>query len=111
MCTAPIPNVSEAADRAADATFGPPQFALGQIVATKAFASFLNRHGINAMNYLRMHERGQWGDVPPEDARANDRAVQFGERIISSFSIEGATVWIITEADRSSSALTFPAEY
>ncbi|MCV2351990.1 hypothetical protein [Paucibacter sp. Y2R2-4] len=120
MHTDPTPGITEALDNAADAEFGPPRFGLGLIVATNAACNFFNRHGINAMEYLRLHVRGQWGDVPPEDARANDEAIKNGGRILSSYRMEGRTVWIITEAvteseaadnHRESTCLLFPSEY
>ena len=45
-----------------------PRFALGQVVATPAVLEHLERHGINASEYLNRHVRGDWGEVPPEDA-------------------------------------------
>jgi len=88
-----------------------PLFRLGQIVATRGVLKHLERHGIQADPYLRRHVRGDWGDVPPEDALANDRATKEGSRILSSYQIAGRKVWLITEADRSVTTLLFPSEY
>lgn len=88
-----------------------PLFRLGQIVATRGVLKHLERHGIQADPYLRRHVRGDWGDVPPEDALANDRAANEGSRILSSYEIAGRKVWLITEADRSVTTLLFPSEY
>ena len=89
----------------------PPLFRLGQIVATRGVLKHLEHHGIAADPYLRRHASGDWGDVPPEDALANQRAVMHGARILSSYDIAGERVWIITEADRSVTTLLFPSEY
>lgn len=88
-----------------------PLFALGVIVATPAVLAHLSKHGINAQLYLERHVHGNWGDVPPEDAKENQFSVEQGFRILSSYNIAGERVWIITEADRSSSTLLFPHEY
>lgn len=104
MCTAPTSGISEALDNAADAECGPARFRLGLILATNAASNFFNRHGINAMEYLRRHERGQWGDVPPEDARANEEAIENGGRILSVYQAEGQAIWAITEATTESEA-------
>jgi hypothetical protein len=88
-----------------------PLFQLGQIVATRGVLKHLERHGILADPYLRRHARGDWGDVPPEDALANGHAVKHGARILSSYEVAGRRVWLITEADRSSTTLLFPSEY
>jgi len=89
----------------------PPRFRLGQIVATRGVLKHLEHHGIQADPYLRRHARGDWGDVAPEDALANERAVEHGARILSSYEVAGERVWLITEADRSVTTLLFPPEY
>ncbi|WP_244190973.1 hypothetical protein [Ralstonia mannitolilytica] len=89
----------------------PPLFPLGRIVATRGVLTHLEREGIAADPYLDRHVRGDWGDVPPEDAEANRYALLAGARILSSYKIAGERVWIITEADRSVTTLLFPSEY
>jgi hypothetical protein len=56
---------------------------------------------------------GDWGDVCPEDARENERSIGQGYRIIRSYRVgeDNAKVWLITEADRSSSCILLPSEY
>jgi hypothetical protein len=88
-----------------------PLFRLGQVVATRAVLAHLEHHGIAADPYLKCHVSGDWGMVPPADAKANNLAVQHGARILSSYDIAGKRVWIITEADRSVTTLLFPEEY
>ena len=93
------------------ATYLSPRFTLGQIVATPAVLEHLERHGVNASEYLNRHMRGDWGEVPPDDAAANEFAVTRRLRLLSSYTIAGERVWIITEADRSSTCLLYPSEY
>lgn len=88
-----------------------PRFRLGKIVATRGVLRHLEHHGIQADPYLRRHVRGDWGDVPREDALSNERAVEQGARILSSYEVEGQRIWVITEADRSVTTLLFPSEY
>jgi hypothetical protein len=54
---------------------------------------------------------GDWGDVPPEDAAENRLSIEQGFRVMSSYDVGGQRVWIITEADRSSTTLLLPSEY
>ena len=91
----------------------PPQplFRLGQIVATRGVLAHLEHHGIAADPFLRRHVTGDWGDVPPEDAKSNWLAVRHGSRILSSFEVKGQRIWVITGADRSVTTLLFPSEY
>jgi hypothetical protein len=47
-----------------------------------------------------------------EDKATNDRAIATGEgRVFSSYRFHGDSVWIITEADRSSTCTLLPNEY
>ena len=51
---------------------------------------------------LQRHQAGDWGDLGEEDWKENDRAVQAGMRLLSSYRSDGGVpFWIITEADRS----------
>lgn len=98
-----------------------PRFPLGDCVATPGAAELLARGGgswrLNAAPYLARHQDGDWGDVPPEDARENELSVREGFRILSSYEVEatpgeeGGRLWIITEADRSSTCVLLPEEY
>lgn len=64
------------------------------------------------LRLLSRHVRGDWGDVPPEDARENALSVREGFRILSSYETAGGErVWIISEADRSSTCILLPSEY
>jgi hypothetical protein len=49
---------------------------------------------------------------PPEDARENEYGLERGLRVLSSYPLpSGERVWIITEADRSSTSIITPDEY
>ncbi len=61
---------------------------------------------------LVRHLLGDWGDLTAEDRYANDRALVEGTRLLSAYAEEGfQKIWIITEADRSSTTILFPSEY
>ena len=49
---------------------------------------------------LRRHSQGDWGDVLPEDAIANDLALEQGGRLFSAYGLGRDRFWVITEADR-----------
>ena len=87
-------------------------FPLGQIVATPGALEVLDQYAINAMNLIKRHQSGDWGNVPPGDAEENLRSVENGWRILSSYVLsEDQNLWIITEADRSVTTLLLPEEY
>jgi hypothetical protein len=51
-------------------------------------------------------------DVDTGDWRANDAALVSGTRLLSAYRLrDGTRIWIITEADRSSTTILVPDEY
>jgi len=58
------------------------------------------------------HVVGEWGDLQPEDIRANERALKDGSRLLNAYHLrDGTKIWIWTEADRSSTCVMLPSEY
>lgn len=89
-----------------------PLFALGRCVATPRAVEALAASGQSADFFLEQHQRGHWGSVSEGDQRANDAAVVADERILSEYrTLLGMLIWIITEADRSSTCVLLPEEY
>ncbi len=60
---------------------------------------------------LEKHRNGDWGCLPPEDAKLNDEALIEGERLLSAYQYNDSKIWIITEWDRSRTTVLFPDEY
>ena len=96
---------------------GAPLFDLGQTVATPGAVEVLDRGGgdwrFNAAPYLLRHQTGDWGEVPPEDARENERSLKYGWRVVSLYPVgdAGEKEWIITEAGRPSTCILLPEDY
>lgn len=90
-----------------------PRFPLGRVVATPGALEALDAYGGSPALLLARHQSGDWGEVPSEDARENELSVERGYRVVSSYAVgeDGAKVWIITEADRSSTCILLPEEY
>lgn len=95
-----------------------PKFPLGRLLATPAALRTLQQNGIQPSSLLNRHVSGDWGDVHPSDAAANDRAVQTGQRIISSYVVgqdarggNRQVIWLLTEADRATTTILLPGEY
>jgi hypothetical protein len=89
------------------------KFPLGRIVATPAALAELAKTGDSAHELLTRHVTGDYGAVCKEDWKANDNAIAHGERVFSAYMLkDGQTkLWVITEADRSSTTLLTPDEY
>lgn len=88
-----------------------PLFALGGIVATPGALQALEKAGTDPTDLLARHRRGDWGVISDADARENQISVREGFRVLSSYVVGDARIWIITEADRSSTCLLLPSEY
>ena len=91
-----------------------PKFELGRVVMTAAVAEFIadNPNAAEALNWsIARHHSGDWGCMDEEDKRENDFAVENGFRIFSAYTVVGSKIWIITEADRSSTTVLFPEDY
>ncbi|RYH28382.1 MAG: hypothetical protein EON54_23420, partial [Alcaligenaceae bacterium] len=73
-------------------------FGLGSLYATPAVVRHLELHGRFPAELLGYHAGGEWGQLPSEDAAANDRAVKDGSRILSAYVVEGRRIWVITDA-------------
>lgn len=84
---------------------------LGQVVATPGALNLLRRANQNPFQMLLRHRSGDWGNVHPEDALANEAAAMHCNRVISSYEVAGERLWVITEADRSATTLLLPEEY
>jgi hypothetical protein len=88
-----------------------PLFSLGRLVATPAALTLLSDSGVSPAELLARHHSGDWGEVPLEDARENELSVRESFRIMSSYPVGEASerIWVITEADRSSTCILHPA--
>lgn len=89
-----------------------PKFPLGRVASTPGALEALRSSGETPEKFLRRHASGDWGEVDAEDKRTNDQAVGRGLRILSAYdTAKGQRLWVITEADRSSTTLLLPDEY
>ncbi len=87
-------------------------FSLGQIYLTIGVRKALAESNELPNEFLEKHQSGDWGLVCKEDAEENDFSVKEGFRILSAYKTsKGEKLWIITEADRSSSTILCPDEY
>ena len=94
----------------------PPQFALGRLVVSASVQQLLVE-GVDldhptVLRVVARHVTGDWGDVCAEDAQSNVAALDTGARVFSSYQVApDLTLWVITEADRSSTCVLLPSDY
>jgi hypothetical protein len=87
-------------------------FSLGEtyitIGARKALAEAKQLPG----EFLARHQKGDWGDVCKDDKTENEVSIREGFRILSAYrTSQDVKLWVITEADRSSTTVLLPGEY
>jgi hypothetical protein len=89
-----------------------PKFPLGHVVATPGALDALATAGHSAQEFVNRHSNGDWGELSDEDRNENDFSIREGLRILSAYRLRDDTkIWIITEADRSSTCILLPQEY
>jgi hypothetical protein len=87
----------------------PALFPFGQVAITANASLRLSTEEV--MTALTRHACGDWGDLCPEDALANDIALYDGGRLFSAYGQGEERLWVITEADRSVTSVLLPEDY
>jgi hypothetical protein len=86
------------------------RFSAGRLVATPGAIEALSQADIE--DALRRHLAGDWGDVSDADRAENEAALEYGDRLLSSYRTgDGQKFWVLTEADRSVTTVLLPDEY
>jgi hypothetical protein len=89
-----------------------PLFKLGSLVATPGAIEALRTAEVSPGRLLVRHQGGDWGNLSQSDQAENTLSVEKGWRILSAYVLStGVKVWVITEADRSSTCILLPEEY
>jgi len=87
-------------------------FSLGNIYLTVGAQEELEESNQTANEFLARHQKGDYGLVCEDDRRENELSVKEGFRILSSYKTNAdVKIWVITEADRSSTTILLPSEY
>ena len=88
------------------------KFSPGSIVATPGALAALEASGADPMAYVVRHIAGDWGEVDEHDRRENELSLREGFRLMSVYTLSNRVkIWVITEADRSSTCILLPSEY
>lgn len=92
-------------------------FELGQVVATPGALQALAESGESALDLIRRHADGDWGDVDNHDKQMNDESLVLGGRLLSAYKLRsGERLYVITEAEamagvREVTTILKPSEY
>jgi hypothetical protein len=91
-------------------------FELGQLVCTRGVADKM-KEDVQFRKFVgesfNKYTKCDWGDTCSKDAKMNDEAVIYIDRILAVYISKkiNVTIWIITEQDRSITTILFPSEY
>jgi hypothetical protein len=89
-----------------------PKVPLGRVVATPRVLRAFEDSGDAPLLLLTRHHHGDWGELSEQDLQANEDALRHGDRLLSAYHLRNnIKIWIITEADRSSTCILLPSEY
>ncbi|MDP9457823.1 MAG: hypothetical protein M3Q49_12675 [Actinomycetota bacterium] len=84
---------------------------LGRVLATPGALRALSEAGKDPLRLLARHALGDWGELDAHDRRENERSLENGWRVLSSYPVGDEKIWALTEADRSCTTILLPSEY
>ncbi len=91
---------------------GAARLPLGRLFLTPGAMGALEEAGQSSQDFISRHARLEQGELCDEDHRENLFSVDKALRIFSAFrTATGKKLWVITEADRSTTTLLLPSEY
>jgi hypothetical protein len=94
------------------ATETKPTFELGEVYMTPGAIEAIQDSGELFLIFLARHRCLEQGELSQEDHSENLLSAKEGFRVFSSFkTAKGEKIWVITEADRTSTTLLLPTEY
>ncbi|MEJ7862451.1 MAG: hypothetical protein WKF90_12550 [Pyrinomonadaceae bacterium] len=87
-------------------------FPLGNVYLTVGAREALEESNQLPKEFLSKHQKGEWGIICEDDRQENELSVKEGFRILSAYKTDrDVKIWVITEADRSSTTVLLPSEY
>ncbi len=87
-------------------------FPLGEVYLTVGAKEALEESNQLSNEFLAKHQKGDWGIICEDDKKENELSVKEGFRILSAYKTDrDVKIWVITEADRSSTTVLLPDEY
>lgn len=90
------------------------KFETGKVYLTKGIDELMSSDTHFRMfvsTSLGRYIQGDWGNLCEEDQRLNEQALIDGDRLMGSYTKGEKKIWIITEADRSTTTILLPEEY
>ncbi len=67
--------------------------------------------GVDIFALLQRHVKGDWGNLTTREKWENDQSADLGYMVHSVYETPQGKLWVMTQADRSSTKLLLPSEY
>lgn len=84
---------------------------LGCVLVSAGALDALHAVDIPLAHFLIRHLRGDWGRLTDEDWHRNDRALEIGDYLLSSYILSnGRKIWMHTTCERSATFVLLPVE-
>ncbi|MBU9550490.1 hypothetical protein K6Y74_36950 [Burkholderia cenocepacia] len=88
-----------------------PRFKPGRIFTTPAALEVIAGARVSIIDLLIRHMRGDWGRLTDEDWQRNERVLQTGDYLLSSYILSNSQkIWMHTICERSATFVLLPAE-
>lgn len=95
--------------------YGIPKFNLGKTTVTFFARLAIERSAQDVEKILNQHQKGNWGDVTPEEKKQNDEIVKGkdkNKKILSAYETEmSEIIWIVTDLGKRQTIVFLPHEY
>jgi hypothetical protein len=78
------------------------KFRLGETKLSDGVRAIVDADPIAAVTlnaFVRCHQNGQWGSATAAQVQANEQALQDGGAVSSTYSLQGRTIRIVTDAE------------
>lgn len=89
----------------------PTRVTLGCVFVSLEVLKALNAGRASLTHLLMRHMKGDWGQVSDEDWQRNERALDTGHFLLSSYVLSsGQKIWVHTTGTRAATFVLLPAE-
>lgn len=84
---------------------------LGAVFITPGAQALLDKAGVDPMELLLRHSRGDWGDIDEQDKEANHQALLTRNQVMSSYVLADGKCYVVTAPRGLNTTIYLPSEH